>query len=443
MRKWLSQLAIVFLFINNVTVYAQDYKAEDINEKTVSPVVKKSLADRLYDLCNNKLLWIKEDGYPNDMFLVLSAFADTCEYAGLNKKDIAYLNLEEALLAVKKNSLLSTLDAANRDHALTNAAIDFLLSLYNGGDITQWLSSDQISGKYRAKDEETILNKLAHATDGIALNAVINSLQPVDRKYKSLRLELKSQIDNGAFEKVKQLQYTTAFYRWMHHFQFNKMIVVNINAAMLNYYQNGEVVLDMKVVVGKPSTKTPRFAAYCNEVILYPYWNVPASIATKELFPKFRRSPGSVNSMDMQVIDRNGNAVDPYSINWSAYTAASFPYRFRQSTGCDNALGVIKFNLTSPYSVYLHDTNFKGAFKATSRYLSHGCIRLEKPIELGNYLLLGGLDTNFLSACVKDQKPVNMKIETPVPVFVLYIPVNIDEDGVVQYLRDIYNILPM
>lgn len=104
----------------------------------------------------------------------------------------------------------------------------------------------------------------------------------------------------------------------------------------------------------------------------------------------------------MQILDSRGKTIPEDSILWSLYSKRYFPYRIRQSTGCDNALGVMKFNITSPFDVYLHDTNLKSAFRFDYRYYSHGCIRLEKPFELANYLLTVPVDTAILNSGLKE-----------------------------------------
>ena len=121
----------------------------------------------------------------------------------------------------------------------------------------------------------------------------LNSLEPNDKEYLLLKTELQSK-SSLTFLQKQQLTISLNFYRWIHHFNFEKYIVVNIASATLRYYEYDSMKLRMKVVVGKPSTKTPRFAAHCNQVILYPYWNVPASIALKELLPRFKRNPRQV-----------------------------------------------------------------------------------------------------------------------------------------------------
>jgi murein L,D-transpeptidase YcbB/YkuD len=155
----------------------------------------------------------------------------------------------------------------------------------------------------------------------------------------------------------------------------------------MKVYSQGKVNLEMRMIVGKPSTPTSTLASRVNEVILYPYWHVPYSIATKELLPIIKRNPGYIEAGNYQVLNKSGNIVDPYSINWRALSRNYFPYLIRQSTGCDNALGLLKLNFYSPFGIYLHDTPVKSLFMLNKRYFSHGCMRMEKPMELGHLVL--------------------------------------------------------
>jgi murein L,D-transpeptidase YcbB/YkuD len=111
--------------------------------------------------------------------------------------------------------------------------------------------------------------------------------------------------------------------------------------------------------------------------------------------------------------------IDPLSVNWPSYRKGGFPYTLRQRTGCDNSLGIFKIDIQTPFSVYLHDTNNRGVFVRKHRYLSHGCIRLENPIGLGQALLGDRLDVARLRACLTDQKPDRVFFSSPLPVFLL------------------------
>jgi murein L,D-transpeptidase YcbB/YkuD len=303
------------------------------------------------------------------------------------------------------------------------------------------MAYDELSPNQKESDNTFLLNNLISITSAAGLASFINSLEPADEEYKLLRNELKTRVDSLSQFQKKQLITSLAFYRWIHHFHFEKYIVVNIASATLRYYQSDSVKLRMKVVAGKPSTRTPRLAAHCNQVILYPYWNVPSSIALNELLPQFKRDPSRIDLLNMQFIDAKGNVVDHHKLNLRNYSKRYFPYRIRQSTGCDNSLGVIKFNLTSPLGVYLHDTNNKAAFLSGLRYYSHGCIRIEEPIELANYLLPKQIDSTFLESCLKDQVPVIINLEKAIPVFVVYQTAEAGFNNKVEYNTDIYGLL--
>ncbi len=145
--------------------------------------------------------------------------------------------------------------------------------------------------------------------------------------------------------------------------------------------------------------------------------------------------------MGMQLLGSDGSIVDYHDLPWGTFTAANFPYRVRQVTGCGNALGVIKFGLTDPFDVYMHDTNLKEGFASPSRYYSHGCIRLEKPYLLATKLLDGALDTTVLTQCLKDQEPRQMILNEPVPVLVVYITAEPQEDEQLKWYKDIYHLL--
>ena len=147
-----------------------------------------------------------------------------------------------------------------------------------------------------------------------------------------------------------------------------------------------------------------------------------------------------VDATKIQVLDNQGRVLDADKINWSLYSRKNFPFQLRQSTGCDNALGIIKFNLTSPFDVYLHDTNLKSVFNSKYRFYSHGCIRLEQPFQLANAILEEPLDSIPLSSATSQQAPKTITLQNPVAVFVVYMPVE-TEEGSLRYYADIYSLL--
>ena len=416
-------------------LFSTAYKRPPVTTVLLHPL----LTAKFYQLNSYHLFWFTPRIQSLDLRLALKNCIDSAVNAGLSVNKYHY----NEIIAVIKNNYTEkdSLEAMVVDKVFTDAAIALCKDIYQGDNISGWINYDEVSSKYSNADNEYLLSHLIRIQSADSLFQFMTSLEPLEKEYILLRNELKNKIYTKTTPEIKQLISSLNYFRWIHHFRFDKCIVINIPSATLRYYEDDSVKLKMKVVVGKPATKSPRFAAYCNQLILYPYWNVPSSIALNELLPKFKRNPSVIDAMNMQVIDGNGKVVDHYKMNWHNYSKNYFPYRFRQSTGCDNSLGVIKFNITSPFSVYLHDTNNKTAFLSSYRFYSHGCIRLEQPIELGNLLLNNRLDTTFLQSCYKEQLPVPVDLLKPIPVFVIYSMAEIDSIDRVKYYKDIYGLL--
>ncbi len=196
----------------------------------------------------------------------------------------------------------------------------------------------------------------------------------------------------------------------------------------------------MKSVVGKKKNSTPTIASYITDIVTFPFWNVPFSIASKELLPKVQKDESYLERNNFEVVDGKGNIVDDSDLNWADYTEKNFPYFFRESTGPNNSLGVLKFNLQNPFSIYLHDTNWKGAFAKDFRFLSHGCVRLEKPVELAELLVGDKIDTGALKSGKKDTESKTIMLVQKIPVFIIYLPVTV-EGQKVTFLKDVYGLI--
>ena len=427
--KWIIFCLVLFPGVYNATPSPGAAK----NKNTLN-LIYPALVDSFYAADITGPFWYLASAARQNMKNTFLQLLDSASCDGLDKNKYHYAEIKNTTTAIDATHLMQ------QDRLFTDAVIAYCKDLYQGCGINPWIKYDEWSGKYSRNDNDFIVGHLVTIKSDSELNAFINSLIPDTKQYVAYQSELQTQYQRNDILKAKQVATSMNFYRWIHHFGFEKSIVVNIASATLNYYENNVETLFSKMIVGKPSKKTPSFDATCKEVILYPYWNVPADIAIKELVPKYRKSPGLVGRERMQVLDGSGNIVKASAIDWSAYSSRSFPYRLRQSTGCDNSLGIIKFDLTSPFGVYLHDTNEKGLFASSNRYRSHGCMRVEKAVELGNYLLNNKLDTIFLKACIKDVKPTTIPLEKPVPVFVIYLTAYLSDSGVVNYYRDVYHL---
>ncbi|MBK7434346.1 MAG: L,D-transpeptidase family protein [Chitinophagaceae bacterium] len=256
------------------------------------------------------------------------------------------------------------------------------------------------------------------------------------------RKNLLNELNVPISSRLRQLEYAINLYRWLNCIlRSRSVIVVNIPAAKLTVYRNSYPVLGMNVIVGKRTTPTPTLASTVREVVLYPYWHVPRSIATKEMLPILKRNPGYINSGNFQVMDRSGRVVNPYSVDWNSLTKDNFPYLIRQSTGCDNSLGLLKLDFENPFGVYLHDTPGKSLFKKNKRFFSHGCMRMQDPMALGHLVLRnnpGAIDTLEQRGCLRNPSPIVIPADDPMPVIVWYNLVGINDKGSIIFYEDVY-----
>lgn len=424
------------LVLFTAVVFSSDINGQnnpvDTNDKLPKEeLLYPELVNEFYSLNGDQLFWIE-----TGLRYKLLERIDSAYFSGLIQKKYHFGELRSYVSTSSNDSVTSKAT----DRLFTDAAIALCKDLYQGYKMSPWVGYDQLSPEYSNRDNEYLLKSILASSTADKFHSLTTSLEPSLPDYIILKNELKEQQEKGHSDTVRLLLLTINYFRWIHHFGFEKFIVVNLPEARLRYYEKDSAVLDMKTVVGKTSTPSPRFATICDQVILYPYWYVPRSITFNEYLPKIKRDPSWIDANNMQVIDGAGKVMDHLKMNWASYHAGYFPYTIRQSTGCDNALGVIKFNIISPYGVYLHDTNNKTAFLSGLRYYSHGCIRIEEPLELGNKMLYGKLDTTYLQSCFKEKKPEFIKLEHPVPVFSVYMQVVVDQLGKIHYYKDIYKL---
>ena len=222
-----------------------------------------------------------------------------------------------------------------------------------------------------------------------------------------------------------------------------RYILVNIPDYQLYLFEDGQQVLTMKAIVGKPTLQTPELASRITRVVFNPYWNVPDKIAAKDLAPKVKEDPYYLSDMHIRVFVRNSEhsrEVDSSQIDWENVQSNDMPYDFRQEPGDDNALGQVKFEFPNPYDVYLHDTAAKDLFNLEIRDLSHGCVRLERPLDLVSYLMKDSPNWSeeLTQSILDSRKTKAVSVAKPIPIYITYITVWTDENGMVNYRDDIY-----
>jgi murein L,D-transpeptidase YcbB/YkuD len=253
----------------------------------------------------------------------------------------------------------------------------------------------------------------------------------------------RSELNVSAERRLEQLEVNLERWRWLPQNLGRRHILVNIAAFELEVVEEDAVVLAMRVVVGRPFQHTPVFSETMRYLVLNPYWHVPHGIAVEDVLPLVKRDLSYLARQQMQLFRGWGpeeQEVDPATVDWSAVTPARFPFRLAQNPGPVNALGRIKFMFLNKFNVYLHDTPARLLFDETQRDFSHGCIRIQKPLELALYLLRKDpqWDREALLRALNKAKDRSVPLPEPIPIHLLYWTAWAEEDGTIEFRRDIY-----
>ncbi len=251
-----------------------------------------------------------------------------------------------------------------------------------------------------------------------------------------------SELNVPVEKRIEQLQLNMERWRWFPDSFGDRYLLVNIPAFELTVVKSGDRIDKMRVIVGKKSRQTPVISDQMTYIEINPYWNVPYRIAAREILPKIKKDPAYLIENDMRVLEGWGNnarQLDPIGIDWNSMTRYTFPYRLRQEPSNKNSLGQIKFIFPNKYNVYIHDTPGKSLFDRRTRAYSHGCVRLENPMNLAYTLLSDqGWNHEKIASATKSDVPVPVSLEAPIPVHLVYFTAWVDEDQTVNFRKDIY-----
>jgi murein L,D-transpeptidase YcbB/YkuD len=239
--------------------------------------------------------------------------------------------------------------------------------------------------------------------------------------------------------RIKQIMINMERLRWFPDQVEDDFLLINIPEYKLHVFENKQKVMDLKVIVGKEATRTSIFKGNISQLILNPYWNVPTSIVRKEMLPKLKRNSNYLSKNNMELLSGN-TIIDPSTVNWNKYTS-SIPYSIRQKPGDDNALGKMKFIFPNNFSIYLHDTPSRSIFNESKRAFSHGCIRVENPMKLAQYILRNNQKWNSdnLQSKIESKKTISIQIKPTLPVYIVYFTAWIGNSGEINFRNDLYN----
>jgi L,D-transpeptidase YcbB len=219
-------------------------------------------------------------------------------------------------------------------------------------------------------------------------------------------------------------------------------VIVNTAGFRLRAREDGREVLSMRVVTGKPATATPTMSDEISYLVFRPYWNVPDSITRGELLPRIVAEPDYLHRQRFEVVDgwqEPAAVIDPETVDGPAME--DFTYRLRQRPGARNALGLVKFMFPNDHHVYLHDTPAKHLFEAPRRAFSHGCVRVEDPVALADFLLRDDPDWTHdrIAEAMAAGPRQTVVLETPVPVHLTYFTAWV-QNGAVNFRDDVYGL---
>jgi murein L,D-transpeptidase YcbB/YkuD len=230
--------------------------------------------------------------------------------------------------------------------------------------------------------------------------------------------------------------------RWPIKEYKGKYLLVNIPEFTLRLIDNNTTDLKMKVCVGEAGGhETPILSGMIDRMQVNPVWNIPKSIVSTEILSSLKNDPYYLESKNM-VAYKNGELVNSPDVDWNNVNISE--YSFKQNPGADNSLGQIKFIFQNPYAIYLHDTPAQAMFSKDMRAVSHGCVRVEEPMELAANLLNNKSETDKIiketQASARGEK-VDARwvmVRDPLPVFISYYTAWTNDDGTLVTSNDIY-----
>jgi murein L,D-transpeptidase YcbB/YkuD len=245
--------------------------------------------------------------------------------------------------------------------------------------------------------------------------------------------------------RIEQIEWSLERWRWLPRYLGDRHILANIPAFSVQLIDGDRVVLESRAIFGRPTRPTPRISAEAVGVLVNPTWTVPPTIFREDVLPQVRQNPGWLAEHNMRVFQgwsAQAAEVDPNSVNWSSVSGTRPPYRIVQSPGPTNALGRIKIEMPNPTGVYLHDTPDHSLFARADRAKSSGCVRIHRIQELASTLLGSAWSPQRLQELISSGATPTIPLARRLKVYLAYIPVVAEADGIASFHPDIYGLDP-
>lgn len=299
--------------------------------------------------------------------------------------------------------------------------------------------------------EEKLLDSASQAYDTLILRKALLAFQRSHGLKETGRINENTvkALNNTAWEHFKTIAINLDRYKHLPDSMPERYLWVNIPSFYLKVMEADTLALLSRVVVGKPVTPTPVLSSKITNMVTYPQWNIPVSIIRKELLPNLKKNPAYLTKKGYQLVSTNGVSLNPDTIPWKRYTL-NIPYRVVQPSGDDNSLGVLKFNFSNKFDVYLHDTDQRYLFRNENRSLSHGCVRVQEWQKLAHFILQTDslsiktpkptyAPTDSLKAWLSRKEKRTITVKNTLPIYIRYFSCE-GKEGRVRFYPDIYGV---
>jgi L,D-transpeptidase YcbB len=243
--------------------------------------------------------------------------------------------------------------------------------------------------------------------------------------------------------RIGRLSMNMERFRWLPEKMGDSYLTVNLPEYFLRYYQDGSLEEEMRVIIGTEENLTPILIDTLAYIEFNPTWTIPFSIATGEMLPELREDPDYLKKRNINILDAaSRKRIENGNIDWEKYDTLNFPFIFVQEPGPWNALGQLKFIFPNRLAIYLHDTPSDELFNSDTRTFSHGCIRVERPVDLAKSLLdrFNGIPGDSVEAILSDTIPHKVYLEGTVPVYFTYQTAWVDRMGYLNFRDDVYTV---
>jgi murein L,D-transpeptidase YcbB/YkuD len=443
-----------------------------------SPVFQQMLIEKKSLMTNPQLIssFYAENDYepvfvvqhlPKDEIQVAEAYYQHAAEHGLDPKMFQTAQIDELLKKINDKNSIKTKEEAYK----TLAELEILTanSLINYSNALQFgvISPKKIYARYFTETKRPDSLSMKHVLEVNNLKTFLDSIQPKNPQYLALQKALMAGETAPGMSKEETeriLKVNLERLRWKNKPKEEKYVLVNIANFGLDVMDHGQSVLNMKVCVGEGRNKTytdkleeyseddkvrdvpfsretPQLNSQIYSVQVNPIWNIPESIASNEIIKHAAADPYYLSNQNIDVYQNDKKVENPETIDWASVSKDNLPYSFKQQSGEGNALGKIKFLFPNKSSVYLHDTPAKAAFNQSMRAVSHGCIRLEKPLDLAHVLFGDGKQYEQIQQDMEETDPqaTNLSLPKKVPVYITYVTCWA-ENGKLVYRPDVYGL---